>query len=101
MAISDTEKTVGKKPSAQKPTTIREILRAGRPEKVSIHLPIDRRKPDTLYVSVNGVRYSIKRGQTVTVPWIVAQVIEQSEKSDIEVQERMARLSANPFVSNL
>lgn len=101
MAISDAEKTVEKNPTAKKPKTFREKLRAGRPEKVSIRLPIDRRKPDMLYVSVNGVSYSIKRGQTVTVPWIVAQVIEQSEKSDIAVQERMAKLAANPLVSYL
>ena len=53
----------------------------------------------TLLVSVNGIRYSIQRGKRVTVPWAVAQVIEQSEKSDLALMKRIEELSRNPYVT--
>lgn len=80
---------------------IREKLRANRPEKVMIYLPIDKNKPETLYVGVNGKRYSIQRGKQVSVPWAVAQVIEQSEKSDLELMKKLRHMSDHPMVGML
>lgn len=79
--------------------SIREQLREGRPDKVQISLPIEKSKPATLLVSVNGIRYGIQRGKRVTVPWAVAQVIEQSEKSDLALMKRIEELSRNPYVT--
>lgn len=80
---------------------IRERLRASHPERVNIRLAADRGKPDSLLVSVNGARYAIKRGVSVEVPWIVAQVIAQSERSDAALEKRIARLTEHPAVSVL
>lgn len=79
--------------------TIREALRAARPETVTIRLPVEKSKPKCLLVSVNGVRYSIERGKAVDVPWAVAEVIEQSVRSDEAVRERIERLVANPSMA--
>lgn len=81
-----------------KSMTIREELRAGRPEKVTIKLPIDKSKPGSLLVSVNGVRYAIERGRAVEVPYAVAQVIEQSAASDEALEARIREMTENPNV---
>ncbi len=48
---------------------------------VKIKLPrIPGQKDDGVYVSVNDRSWMIKRGEEVTVPVCVAEVIEQSER---------------------
>ena len=81
-----------------KEQSIREELRSRRPQTVAILLPVDRSKPGSLLVSVNGERYAIERGKPVEVPWAVAQVIEQSAAADAKVQERIARMVDAPSV---
>ena len=53
---------------------------------------------DDLFVSVNGRRYVIKRGETVSVPRCVAEVIEQSEAQDNKTAELIEKLSGSQSV---
>lgn len=49
--------------------------------KVKIRIPVDRLNPKDLApvpVCVNGYTYFIKRGETVSVPETVAQILEES-----------------------
>ena len=78
--------------------SIREGLRSQRPQTVMIKLPLDKSKPKSLLVSVNGERYAIERGKAVEVPYAVAQVIEQSAASDAALEERIRQMSENPNV---
>ena len=48
---------------------------------VKIRLPITRDQQDDVFVGVNGRTWLIKRGETVEVPEVVAEVIEQSEEA--------------------
>ena len=56
--------------------------------------------PDLL-VSVNGVRYSMEQGKTVTVPWNVWKVVDDSMKADEAVAERIDRLMSDPYVQTI
>lgn len=47
---------------------------------VKIRLPLTRDQNADVFVGVNGRTWLIKRGVTVEVPEVVAQVIEQSEE---------------------
>lgn len=79
--------------------SIREQLRSARPDMVQITLPLEKSKPSTLLVSVNGLRYSIQRGKKVSVPWAVAKVIEQSEQSDLALSQRLEEMARNPYMT--
>ncbi len=56
-------------------------------ELVTLHLDSDKHNDD-LYVSVNGRRHLVRRGEEVLVPKAVAEVIKESVKQD----ERAARM---------
>ena len=51
-------------------------------KRVNIRLPLDRNNPqeDSLLVGVNGKMYRIKRGETVSVPESVVEVLRHSEE---------------------
>lgn len=57
--------------------------------EMPIHIDSNKHKDD-LFVSVNGRRMNIKRGETVNLPRAVAEVIKNSEQQD----QRAARLIA-------
>ncbi len=64
-------------------------------EMVSIHLFKDNeRYKDDVFVAVNGRSFQIKRGETVTVPKCVADVLEQSLNQDAATAKLMDRESA-------
>ena len=50
---------------------------------VDITLPFDPKYlKDPMNVIVNGVKYSVPRGRKVSVPTVVAEIIEQSQAQD-------------------
>lgn len=60
--------------------------------KVSVKIPLDRRKGRGVYVSVNNYRYFIPRGEVVEVPYFIAAVLENSIKQDEETERKIAGL---------
>ena len=48
---------------------------------------------DDMFVAVNGRRYRIQRGEEVSVPRCVANVIEESEKQDEKTAGYISRVS--------
>ncbi len=48
--------------------------------RVKIKLPVLPGEPETVDVTVNGKMYRIKRGETVEVPSVVKEVLEQAGK---------------------
>jgi hypothetical protein len=81
--------------------SIRDILEEEMPGPVTFTVPRNPQKPRYLLVSVNGVRYSMEQGKTVTVPWNVWKVVDDSMKADEAVAERIDRLTSNPYVQQL
>ena len=71
------------------------------PGPVTFTVPRNPQKPKYLLVSVNGVRYSMEQGKTVTVPWNVWKVVDDSMKADEAVAERIDRLTSNPYVQTI
>ena len=68
-------------------------MKNNKNEKVTITLFCDGgRYKDDLFVSVNGKRYSIKRGESVTVPRSVAEVIERSQIQDSKTAQFITSL---------
>lgn len=74
----------------------RKALRAAHEDRVCIKLPLEKKLAKSLLVSVNGIRYLIERGKPVWVPYVVAEVIEQSVKADAALQARIEQLTSNP-----
>lgn len=58
------------------------------PEKVKIMVPMDPlcEESDSIFVSVNGMNYQIKRGVEVEVPAFVAEVYLRSVEGDAKAQ---------------
>jgi DNA/RNA endonuclease G (NUC1) len=81
--------------------SIRDILEEEMPGPVTFTVPRNPQKPRYLLVSVNGVRYSMDQGKTVTVPWHVWKVVDDSMKADEAVAERIDRLTSNPYVQTI
>ncbi len=59
-----------------------------KPEKVKITVPMDPmcEESDSIFVSVNGLNYQIKRGMEVEVPAFVAEVYLRSVEGDAKAQ---------------
>ena len=59
-----------------------------KPEKVTITVPMDPmcEESDSIFVSVNGMNYQIKRGVQVEVPAFVAEVYLRSVEGDAKAQ---------------
>lgn len=54
-------------------------VKASKPKKVTIKLPLTRKEQDDVYVAVNGKSFLIKRGEEVEVPEYVAKVLKNKE----------------------
>ena len=51
-------------------------------ELVDFKIPKTKTQRDDVFIGLNGVRYSIKRGVTVKVPRAVKMIYEESEEQD-------------------
>ena len=70
-------------------------------KKVKIKIPLTRKEKDDVWVSVNGQKFLIKRGEEVEVPEYVAEVLQrQEEMLDIAMAYEEAA-SANAGASEL
>ena len=49
-------------------------------KRVTIRLPLTREQREDVFVGINGKTWLIKRGEEVSVPWIVAKVLARKEK---------------------
>lgn len=49
-------------------------------KKVKIKIPLTKTEKEDYWVSVNGEKYQIKRGEYVEVPEYIAAAVEHSEK---------------------
>ncbi len=61
-------------------TTNPAVTTATKEKTVKIRLPLSRNEKDDVYVGVNGNTYLIKRGEDVTVPVSVAEVLRHKEE---------------------
>ena len=64
-------------------------------ETVKIKLPLTKSEKDDKFVAVNGKTYLIKRGVTVEVPAVVAEVLQHEEEMLAIGMEYEAQASAN------
>ena len=62
-------------------------------ETEEVSIPLDSKNMDDLFVSVNGRRVNIQRGETVRVPKAVAEVIKTSEQQDQRVARLISKLA--------
>lgn len=74
----DEELTAGQK-QVQMEKRMQEAMEAAKAEKETIRLPITGNGDDDVFVSVNGYKYLIRRGEEVEVPCFVAEVLRNSE----------------------
>ena len=72
------ELTAGQK-QVQMEKRMQEAMEAAKAEKETIRLPITGNGDDDVFVSVNGYKYLIRRGEEVEVPCFVAEVLRNSE----------------------
>ena len=61
--------------------------KVAKEKTVKIKLPLTRTEKDDVFVGVNGRTWLIKRGETVEVPWYVAEVLQHKEEM---LEEAMA-----------
>lgn len=70
---------------AEKTKAAEEMAEETPKEKmVTIRLPLTKEDTRPVYVRVNGRKFGIPRGQKVTVPECVAEVLEHSEEQMLE-----------------
>lgn len=76
---------------------IKEIVPEYDPEEtVDIKLFKDAKNyKDPVFVGVNGRTYLVERGVTVSVPRMVAEIIERSEVQKQKADEYIAKIIAN------
>ena len=74
----EAELTAGQK-QVQMEKRMQEAMEAAKAEKETIRLPITGNGDDDVFVSVNGYKYLIRRGEEVEVPCFVAEVLRNSE----------------------
>ena len=74
--------------ATKKPEPIEEEIPAGE-QLVSIKLPLTKDMSDDVFVRVNQRTWLIKRGVYVDVPQCVAEVLEHSERAELEAIEYM------------
>lgn len=60
---------------------------------VTIRLPLSRDDQSDVFVRVNHRTWFIKRGVAVQVPKCVAEVLENSEKAELEAMEYQSKVS--------
>ncbi len=67
-----------------------------KPKMVKLMVPSDPlcEDSDSIFVSVNGMNFQIKRGAEVEVPEFVAEVYQRSVESDVKAQEAARKLRA-------
>ena len=56
-------------------------------KKVRLKLPVERGLDSDVYVSVNDYSCVIRRGETVEVPWFVAEALRDSEDAAAEARQ--------------
>ena len=56
-------------------------------KKVRLKLPVERGLDSDVYVSVNDYSCVIRRGETVEVPWFVAEALSDSEDAAAEARQ--------------
>ena len=76
-------------------TTNPAVTTATKEKTVKIRLPLTRNEKDDVYVGVNGNTYLIKRGEDVTVPVSVAEVLRHKEEMLDFAMAYEAQASAN------
>lgn len=69
-----------KKETAQEPETLEEPAE----KMVTIRLPLTRENSSDVFVRVNQRTWLIKRGETVTVPECVVEVLNNAESAMLE-----------------
>lgn len=58
----------------------KKTAQAAQDEYVDVYVPKERKGDDALFVSVNGRRIMIRKGETVRVPAMYAEVLENSRR---------------------
>ncbi len=65
---------------ATKESTTKDTAKTN--DNVTITLPLTRERQEDVFVAVNGISYLIKRGEEVTIPKAVYEVLQNSERMD-------------------
>ena len=94
MATKKTETTV-EETAVEKAMAENAKAEAKKPKTVKIKLPLTRTEKDDVYVAVNGRSYLIKRGEFVTVPASVAEILQHKEEMLTQAMEYEAQAAAN------
>ena len=87
----DEELTAGQK-QVQMEKRMQEAMEAAKAEKETIRLPITGNGDDDVFVSVNGYKYLIRRGEEVEVPCFVAEVLKNSENQKAATYRMMEEM---------
>lgn len=76
-------------------------LRAARPKSVPVHLFKDTGKyKSDVFVSVNGRRYQLKRGVSLTVPWEIDAALKNSQQQDAAAARLMEKYASEARFAN-
>ena len=87
----EAELTAGQK-QVQMEKRMQEAMEAAKADKVPIRLPITGNGDDDVFVSVNGYKYLIRRGEEVEVPRFVAEVLNNSENQKAATYRMMEEM---------
>ncbi len=70
-----------------------EAMERAKMDKVTITIPADPNgEDDDIFVSVNGYRYLIRRGEAVEVPRFVAEALKNSDRQKLEANRHMKKI---------
>lgn len=86
------EATVNETPAMETPASVTETQVKTGMELVKYKLPRSREKKGPVFVSVNGKTYLIRRGEEVTIPLAVKEILENQEKMDNLAEDRISDL---------
>lgn len=68
---------------------------ASKTKKVRVKVPYDRWDENDKFVGVNGEVFQLKRGEYVEVPDYVAEVLENGEKEDMKLVEKINKIKSS------
>lgn len=68
-----------------------ETAEATTEKTVRVKIPLDRWDDNDLFVGINGRTWLLKRGEYVDVPEYVAELLQNSEKEDMKLVEKISK----------
>jgi uncharacterized protein YfaA (DUF2138 family) len=72
---------------------VKETNETKQPDMVTVSLPLTKERQEDVFVAINGVSYLIKRGEEVTIPRNVYEVLRNSERMDTLALQRSKALA--------